>query len=113
MVSLVRKSKFTAGGRGFSSFPSLKQALGPAGEGKQWHHIVEQSQVGKFGPQAIHNTDNVVAIPRDIHEKISAYYSSKQDFAGGQIVRQWLGTQSFEQQRSFGQQILRNYGVGL
>jgi len=83
-----------------------------AGEGRQWHHVVEQSQVGKFGSQAIHNADNVVSIPTDIHRKISGFYSSKQPFTGDQTVRQWLGGQSFEQQRAFGQQVLRNLGVG-
>ena len=97
---------------GFKSFSSLKRALGPAGEGKQWHHIVEQSQVGRFGPEAIHNVDNVVAIPTDIHRKISGFYSSKQPFTGDQTVRQWLSGQSFEQQRAFGEQVLRNFGVG-
>ena len=33
-------------------------------------------------------------------------------FTGGQTVREWLGGQSFEQQRAFGQQVLRNFGVG-
>jgi hypothetical protein len=97
---------------GANSFSSLKRALGPAGEGRQWHHVVEQTQVGKFGSQAIHNADNVVSIPTDIHRKISGFYSSKPDFAGGQTVRQWLSGQSFEQQRAFGQQVLRVFGVG-
>lgn len=95
-----------------ASVSSLKRALGPAGEGRQWHHVVEQSQVGKFGSQAIHNADNVVSIPTDIHRQISGFYSSKPDFAGGQTVRQWLSGQSFEQQRAFGEQVLRRFGVG-
>ncbi len=98
--------------RGFGSFSKLKRALGPAGEGRQWHHIVEQSKVGQFGAEAIHNADNVVSIPTDIHRKISGFYSSKRPFTGDQTVRQWLSGQSFEQQRAFGQQVLRKFGVG-
>jgi hypothetical protein len=101
-----------AGKGGYNSFPSLKRALGPAGKGRQWHHIVEQSKVGQFGANAIHSADNVVAIPTDVHRKISGFYSSKQSFTEGQIVRQWLEGQSFEQQRAFGQQVLRDFGVG-
>jgi len=38
--------------------------MGKAGEGKEWHHIVEQNQVGKNGitPQQIYNTKNTVAL---------------------------------------------------
>ena len=32
-----------------SSFNALKRSLGSAGRGKQWHHIVEQCQIGKSG----------------------------------------------------------------
>jgi len=59
------------------------QALGSPGKGEQWHHIVEQSKESQFGSKAIHNVDNIVAIPKDVHQRISAYYSSKQSFTGG------------------------------
>ena len=84
-------------GIGFDTFDELKDYLGPAGEGKQWHHIVEQSQIGKssFTPQQIHNTNNVMAINRGVHSKISGFYSSKQVFSGNQLVRIWLVGQSY------------------
>ncbi|WAS85488.1 MULTISPECIES: hypothetical protein [unclassified Corallococcus] len=33
----------TPGVRSWGSFSGFKQAMGPAGAGKQWHHIVEQT----------------------------------------------------------------------
>jgi len=96
---------------GFTSFRALRHALGPAGEGKQWHHIVEQSKIGQFGADAIHNVDNVVAIPTPIHRQISGFYISKQPFTNGLTVRKWLDGQSFQFQRQFGLDILKRFGA--
>ncbi len=98
-------------GQGFNSFGELKNAIGSAGQGNHWHHIVEQSQTGKFGAQAIQNTKNVIAVDAGIYSKISGFYSSKQAFTGGLTVRQWLSSQSFEQQRKFGLEVLKRFGV--
>ena len=62
--------------------------------------------------EAIHSTKNVITIPADTHQEISALYSSKQLFSEGQTVRQWLVGQSFRQQRKFGLKVLRDFGVG-
>ncbi|NMO14604.1 hypothetical protein HPC49_03765 [Pyxidicoccus fallax] len=99
--------------RAWKSMSGFKKAMGPAGPGKQWHHIVEQtpSNVQRFGPEAIHNTENVIAIDEQIHEQISAFYSSRQDVAGGRVVREWLREQSYEQQRAFGLRIMRRFGA--
>lgn len=100
--------------RSWGSFSSLKRTLGPAGAGKQWHHIVEQTEgnLQRFGPQALHNTENVIAIDEGIHRRISAYYSSKDpSFTGSQTVREWLRGQSLQAQREFGLKILRDYGA--
>jgi len=98
--------------RWFKSFDALKAALGPAGEGKVWHHIVEQrpSNIGRFGPEAIHNTANVVAVPREVNRRIADYYASKpaSGFTGGKRVREWLDTQSYEKQQKFGLMILQS-----
>ncbi len=98
----------------WGSFSGFKNALGPAGEGKQWHHIVEQTEgnIQRFGPRALHNTENVIPLDEGVHRQISAYYSSKDPrFTGGQTVRQWLSGQSFQAQREFGLKILQDYGV--
>jgi hypothetical protein len=99
--------------QGFQSFSSFKRAMGPAGDGQHWHHIVEQTpgNVSRFGAQAIHTGQNLVRVAAGVHQKISAYYSSKQAFTDGQTVRQWLSGQSLEQQRAFGQQVMEKFGV--
>ena len=77
--------------KGFDSFTKLKTYLGDPGDGKAWHHIVEQSQVGKragFAVDEVNNVKNVISIPHGsgtVHSKISAYYSSKFDFIINQI----------------------------
>ncbi|MFL5358512.1 hypothetical protein [Archangium sp.] len=101
------------GHRAFKSFDDFKDFMGSAGEGKQWHHIVEQRKVNveRFGAEAIHNTENVIAVDKSVHEQISAIYSTKSRAKGGLVVREWLRTQSYETQRAFGLNILRQFGV--
>lgn len=89
----------------------LKKCLGPAGPGKAWHHIVEQNpkNIQKFGPEKIHNIDNVIAIDHgkgSFHNTISRYYSSKRTFTGGKTVRKWLNENNFEEQETFGMNII-------
>ncbi len=48
-----------------------------------WHHIVEQSKVGEFGAEAVHNVSNVVRVPSQVNSRLNAYYSSKQTFTNG------------------------------
>jgi len=87
--------------------------MGPAGPDMQWHHIVEQTpgNVAEFGPEAIHNTNNLVPLDTAVHRQVSGYYSSIQPFTGGQTVRQWLSTQSFDAQMQFGRQVLSDFGA--
>jgi hypothetical protein len=85
--------------------------MGPAGPGKNWHHIVEQTKgnVTKFGPEKLHNTQNIVRLDAAIHRQLSGFYSSiRPDITGSTslTVRQWLSTQSFEAQTTFGQRAL-------
>lgn len=103
----------TGAQRAFDSFSSFKRAMGSAGDKADWHHVVEQTpgNVSKFGARAIHNTQNLVRVARDVHQKISGYYSSKQAFTGGQTVRQWLSGQSFEKQVDFGRQAMEKFGA--
>lgn len=78
---------FSVPNKGFNSFRDLKAELGSPGEGNAWHHIVEQSQIGKSG------------------------FSSNEVFTGGQTVRQWLTGQSFQEQFDFGMDLLKQYGT--
>ncbi len=102
-------------GQGFNSFSAFKRAMGPAGPGQAWHHIVEQTpgNIAKFGNQAVHNTGNLMKLPHGagtIHARVSGHYSSIQPFTNGQTVRQWLSTQSFQAQYDYGIQTLKNFG---
>ena len=100
--------------QGYKSFNDLKKAIGSAGERKDWHHIVEQSQIEKsgFSPEQIHNTDNIIAVDHATHMKITGYYNTKSfDFTNGLSVRDWLAGQSYEEQYSFGLDVLRRFGV--
>lgn len=95
----------------YNNFTEAKSDLGSPGIGKQWHHIVEQCQIMKsgFSTRMVNSTDNLVAIDTDVHRKISAYYSSKPDFTKGVTVRNWLASQSFENQYRFGIQTLKQF----
>ncbi|MHA7633925.1 hypothetical protein [Corallococcus sp. M7] len=102
-----------SGPRGYSSFKSFKRAMGPAGNGKEWHHVVEQTDgnVARFGPQALHNTENVIPLDKALHHSVSAFYSSYKYRITGSTsltVRQWLSTQSFEAQAAFGLRAIDN-----
>lgn len=107
-----------AGFRSWGSFSGLKNALGPAGERKQWHHIVEQTpgNVERFGPHALHNTENVIPLEQGLHTGLSRFYSSiQQEITGSRTltVRQWLSTQSYEAQRQFGLQAIEKVRRGV
>ena len=101
-------------GYGFETFNKAKRFLGSPGIGKQWHHIVEQSQIEKsgFSPVAIHNTSNLISIDKDIHNKISGHYNTTTFYyTNGLSVRNWLAGQSFETQYNYGIKQLKDYGV--
>jgi hypothetical protein len=92
--------------------------MGPAGQGKQWHHIVEQTpgNVKRFGGEALHNTENVTALTTPVHTRVSAFYSSIQPKITNSntlTVRQWLSTQSYEAQREFGLLTIKNILGGI
>ncbi|QRK06784.1 hypothetical protein JQX13_43090 [Archangium violaceum] len=106
-----------SGHRAFKSFDDFKDVMGPAGKGNQWHHIVEKRETNlkRFGSEALHNTENVVPLDEGVHIDVSAFYSSKQEFITGSpglTVRQWLNTQSYEAQRQFGLRAIENIRSG-
>jgi hypothetical protein len=107
-----------SGFRSWGSFSGFRSAMGSAGEGKQWHHIVEQTpgNVERFGPHALHNTQNVIPLEKKLHTRVSALYSSiRQNITGSDslTVRQWLSTQSYEAQRKFGLRAIENVTKGI
>ncbi|OJH34466.1 hypothetical protein BON30_43905 [Cystobacter ferrugineus] len=106
------------GHRAWGSFGGFKSAMGKAGPGKEWHHIVEQTpgNAKRFGGEALHNTENVIALDKAIHTRVSALFSRKVlRITGSRIltVRQWLSTQSYEAQREFGLLAIQNVRNGI
>jgi hypothetical protein len=99
---------------GFASFDAFKAAYGAAGDNRAWHHIVEQTiNKGKFSAELLHNPANLVNLPHgtgSIHSKISAFYSSKPDFAKGLTVREWLSKKSFKEQYEYGINKIKELG---
>lgn len=106
------KQRYRINSEGYKTFKEFKKVYGRAGDGMEWHHIVEQRQANldKFGPEQIHNVDNLVKIPSALHRKISGYYSSKQSFTGGVTVREWLNGKSYVEQFEFGLSVLKKFG---
>ncbi|MCP3165621.1 SitA5 family polymorphic toxin [Myxococcus qinghaiensis] len=101
------------GYKAWGSFSGFKKAMGPAGKNMEWHHIVEQTpgNVKRFGPQALHNTENVIRLDKRLHTEISSLFSSvRYEITGSltQTVRQWSSTQSYEAQRKFGLLVIEN-----
>jgi hypothetical protein len=91
--------------------------MGPAGPGKQWHHIIEQTpgNVKRFGGEALHNTENITALDKTLHTNVSRLYSGIRLRITGSstmTVRQWLSTQSYEAQRAFGLRAITNVRNG-
>ena len=90
--------------------------MGDPGSGNQWHHIVEQSQVGRranLNAEQVNNVNNIIAVPSgsgSIHSKISGYYSSKPAFTNGLTVRDWLSTKSYDYQFEFGLNKMKEFG---
>ena len=109
ILSLAVESGAGAAGRGFHSFSAFKRAMENAAEGNQWHHIVGQhaDNVRKFGAESIHNTNNLVEIPKELHHKINGHYNSTRFGTQGLTVRDWLKTQSFEAQYEYGMDVLQ------
>jgi hypothetical protein len=99
----------------FNSFTALKRAL-PNSPGKVWHHIVEQSQEGRFGTAVIQNADNVLEVSPEVNNSLNALYSSiRPEITGSDslTVRQWLSTQSLYQAQSFGYRAMINVSNGI
>jgi hypothetical protein len=117
-VVRTRGKALPNGHRAWGSHGGFTKAMGKAGKGKEWHHIVEQTpgNVKQFGPEALHNTENVVPLDKALHTRVSAFYSSKRRFLTGTdalTIRQWLSTQSYETQRAFGLRAIENVRKGI
>lgn len=99
----------------YKSFDEAKKYLGPAGAGMEWHHIVEQrtAEYGLFPINLVNSTDNLVALPEEVHACITS--KMKRRFLGvGRSTRYVIEPQPFEVQFNFGIDLikicLREYG---
>jgi hypothetical protein len=106
------------GHRAWGSFSGFKSAMGSAGKGQEWHHVVEQTRgnLKRFGGAALHNTENVIALGEGLHRDVSAFYSSIRPAITRSTkltVRKWLSTQSYEAQREFGLMAIENVKKGI
>ncbi len=99
------------GAKGFKTYNKFKKVYGKAGEGMEWHHIVEQRpfNINRFGSERIQHIDNMIQLPTDIHRKISGHYSSRY-LNSNLTIRKWLDDKSFEFQYEYGKKILKRYG---
>lgn len=88
----------------FRSEGELRRYLGPAGLGREWHHIVEKRLAGRdgFPVEIIHSTDNIINLPVDVHRAINARMSSLSPEHGNVVLRYWVERLPFEDQYNFG-----------
>jgi hypothetical protein len=103
--------------RSFSSFAALKKNniekfYGPAGDGWEYHHIVEQGQQGNISSQEINSTGNVIRIPRLLHEVLNGEYGRLNEEIGT-TLRASLKGMSYNDQYRAGIEELRRIGVIL
>jgi hypothetical protein len=90
----------------------LEKRFGPAGPGKQYHHIVTQggANAANIPAEELQNTDNIVELPTLLHEAVSGEYSKNKP-GTNMTVYQWLQTQPHDVQRDKGLEILRNLRI--
>jgi hypothetical protein len=85
---------------------------GPAGDGYDYHHIVWQGgpNATNIPPELLHSTENMIRVPRLLHEAITATYNRPSKIEG-LTIRQWLDTQPYDVQRAEGIRIMRELGI--
>jgi len=111
----VQRLMATGGIRTFRSFRALKRTMGTNGPEWPWHHIVEQGgkNAQRFAPQMLHNTRNVVQIPRSTHYRITGHYNRVIDPRSGTRVRDVVQSWSYRDQYRYGSQVLDEALQGL
>jgi hypothetical protein len=88
----------------------LGKRFGPAGDGMEYHHIVEQNASGDIPEEELQSTRNIVRIPKLLHEEITAdYLKSNDDFDGS--LRRRLEGRSFEERWNEGLRVMREIGI--
>ncbi|TVQ45636.1 MAG: hypothetical protein EA362_08710 [Saprospirales bacterium] len=107
--------------KGYNSFNAFKNAHGPAGQGKHWHHIVEQNAIttSGFPAKSIHHPNNLVKISGGYsgswHSEITTAFSTAGRYAhtNGLSLREWLKGKPFEVHYEWGLKVMREVRPGL
>ena len=90
----------------------LLKRFGRAGDGYQYHHIVEQGSANsQFSAPELQSTDNIIRLPTLLHEAINSRYYEDAETAPHLSIREWLRTKSFDDQRNEGIRIMRELGI--
>lgn len=103
--------------KSYSSYNSFKQDYGKASDyihDGEWHHIVEQQTIknGSNAASNIYSSKNTVAISKNLHQKISGYYSSFNS-KYNMVFRKYINTLTYEQQYAQGLEILKMFAKQL
>ena len=103
--------------KSYSTYKSFKQDYGKASDyihDGEWHHIVEQQTInnGSNAASNIYSSKNTVAISKNLHQKISGYYSSFNS-KYNMVFRKYINTLSYEQQYTQGLEILKMFAKQL
>jgi hypothetical protein len=93
-------------------FELLAKRFGVAGDGQQYHHIVTQggANADNISPEQLQNTDNIIRLPRILHEAVNAKYLEPSPDANMNMY-QWLQTQPYDVQLEEGLKILRDLHI--
>ena len=99
----------------FETFEAFKRKMHTAGDGKDWHHLVNKNprNEARSGSLRLHCTDNVIPLDRAIHQKLSGFYNSKQQESGAMLVRDWQSQFDWNTQRAYAIQKVRDLGGKL
>jgi hypothetical protein len=95
--------------REFDSQEAFEEAYGSAGLFHDWHHLVERN--AGFSPEEVHNTKNIVRIPRGKHWLITSYMTTKRKDLGWLSYREWLRGRPIEEHLRIGLKAARETGV--
>ena len=93
----------------FERMEDFEAAYGDAGLFHDWHHIVERNS--GFSERELHNTENVVRIPRGRHWLVTSFMTRGQRSLGGISWRQWLIGKPIEEHRLVGLMALQEIGA--
>jgi hypothetical protein len=99
--------------KGFLEQQDLEKRFGRAGDGLEYHHVVEQGGANATAIPAkkLQSTENIVPLPTLLHQVVSAEYSKMSVERPDLTVRQWMQTLSYERQREEGLKILQRLGI--